>query len=327
MSATTNSPPPTATEQIPLEAAAQEFCDATANPPFLYDLGPEKGREVVNQTQAGPVAMPGVTDEWTRVAGGPNGDVPVRIVRPAGATGTLPVILFIHGAGWVFGNAGTHDRLVRDLAVGAHAAVVFPEYSLSPDAKYPVALEECYAVARWIAEGAAGKGLDATRVAVCGDSVGGNLAAATAILAKQRGDITFAAQALLYPVTNANFDDGSYTQFANGYWLTRDGMQWYWDQYTTDPDERDLITASPLRASVEELQDLPKTLVINAECDVLRDEGEGYARHLREAGVDVTATRYAGIIHDFMMLNALADTNAAKAATTQAAAFLRDALN
>lgn len=218
-------------------------------------------------------------------------------------------------------------RLVRDLAVGAHAAVVFPEYSLSPDAKYPVALEECYAVARWIAEGAAGKGLDATRVAVCGDSVGGNLAAATAILAKQRGDITFAAQALLYPVTDANFDDGSYTQFANGYWLTRDGIQWYWDQYTTDPDERDLITASPLRASVEELQDLPKTLVINAECDVLRDEGEAYARHLREAGVDVTATRYAGIIHDFMMLNALADTNAAKAATTQAAAFLRDALN
>ena len=271
--------------------------------------------------------MSEVTDEWIRVAGGPNGDVPVRIVRPAGATGTLPVILFIHGAGWVFGNAGTHDRLVRDLAVGAHAAVVFPEYTLSPDAKYPVALEECYAVARWIAEGAAGKGLDATRVAVCADSVGGKLAAATAILAKQRSDITFAAQALLYPVTNANFDDGSYTQFANGYWLTRDGMQWHWDPYTTDPDERDLITASPLRASVEELQDLPKTLVINAECDVLRDEGEGYARHKREAGVDVTATRYAGIIHDFMMLNALANTNAAKAATTQAAAFLRDALN
>jgi acetyl esterase len=326
MSATTNSPP-RATDQIPLEAAAQEFCDATANPPFLYDLGPEQGRKVVNQTQAGPVAMPEVTDEWISVGGGPDGEVPVRIVRPAGATGTLPVILFIHGAGWVFGNAGTHDRLVRELAVGAHAAVVFPEYSLSPEAKYPVALEECYAVARWIAEGATGKGLDATRVAVCGDSVGGNLAAATAILAKQRGDVTFAAQALLYPVTNANFDDGSYTQFADGYGLTRDAMRWYWDQYTTDTDERDLITASPLRASVEELQDLPKTLVINAECDVLRDEGEGYARHLRQAGVDVTATRYAGIIHDFMMLNALADTNAAQAATTQTAAFLRDALN
>ena len=326
MSVTTNSSP-TSTEQIPLEAAAQEFADANANPPYLYDLGPEKGREVVNQTQAGEIAKPAITDEWIKVPGGPNGDVSVRIVRPAGATGTLPVILYIHGAGWVFGNAGTHDRLVRELAVGAGAAAVFPEYSLSPEVKYPVALEECYAVARWLAEGAAGKGLDVTRVAVCGDSVGGNLAAATAILAKQRGDITFAAQALLYPVTDAKFDDGSYTQFADGYWLTRTGMRWYWDQYTTDPAERNLITASPLRASSEELKGVPKTLVINGECDVLRDEGESYARHLREAGVDVTATRYAGIIHDFMMLNALADTNAARAATAQAAAFLRDALN
>jgi acetyl esterase len=140
---------------------------------------------------------------------------------------------------------------------------------------------------------------------VCGDSVGGNLATATATLAKQRGDITFAAQALLYPVTDANFDNGSYTQFADGYWLTRTGMQWYWDQYTTDPDERNLITASPLRASSEELKGLPKTLVINGECDVLRDEGESYARHLREAGVDVTATRYALCVWNEACRNAL----------------------
>ena len=315
------------TDTIPLEAAAQEFCDATANPPYLYDLGPEKGREVVNQTQAGPIAMPDVTDEWITVPGGPNGDVSVRIVRPAGATGALPVILYIHGAGWVFGNAGTHDRLVRELAVGAGAAAVFPEYSLSPEVKYPVALEECYAVVRWLAEGAAGKRLDTTRVAVCGDSVGGNLAAATAILAKQRGDLTLRAQALLYPVTDADFDDGSYLQFADGYWQTRTGMQWYWDQYTTDPDERAQITASPLRATEEELKGLPKTLIINGECDVLRDEGESYGRNLRRAGVDVTATQYAGIIHDFMLLNALAETNAARAATVQAAAFLHDALS
>jgi acetyl esterase len=325
MSTTTNSGP-AVTEQIPLEAAAQDFSDANANPPFLYDLGPEKGREIVNQTQAGAIAKPDVTDEWIKVPG-PEGDVPVRIVRPAGETGTLPVILFTHGAGWVFGNAGTHDRLVRELAVGAHAAAVFPEYSLSPEVKYPVALEQCYAVARWIAEGAAGKGLDESRVAIAGDSVGGNLATCTTILAKQRGDISFAAQALLYPVTNADFDTGSYKQFADGYWLTRTGMQWYWDQYTSDPAQRKLITASPLLASEEELQGLPKTLVINGECDVLRDEGESYARKLRRAGVDVTATQYAGIIHDFMMLNALADTNAAKAATAQAAAFLHDALH
>jgi acetyl esterase len=326
MSATTNSAP-VSLEQIPMEAAAQEFSDATANPPFLYDLGPEKGREVVNQTQAGEIAKPDVSDEWIKVPGGPDGDVSVRIVRPAGATGTLPVLLYIHGAGWVFGNAGTHDRLVRELAIGAGAAAVFPEYSLSPEAKYPVALEECYAVAKWLAEGAAGQGLDTSRVAIAGDSCGGNLAAATALLAKRRGDITFAAQLLLYPVTDANFDDKSYTQFADGHWLTRTAMQWYWDQYTNNPAERDLSTVSPLRATEDELAGLPRTLVINAECDVLRDEGENYARHLRRAGVDVTATRYAGIIHDFMMLNALADTNAARAATAQAAAFLREALN
>jgi acetyl esterase/lipase len=193
------------THRVPLERAAQEFADATANPPFLYDLGPEKGREVVNQTQAGEISKPEVIDEWIRVPGGPNGDVPVRIVRPAAATGSLPVILYIHGAGWVFGNAGTHDRLVRELAVRAHAAVVFPEYSLSPEAKYPVALEECYAVAKWLADAAQGQHLDTLRVAIAGDSVGGNMAAALTILANKRGDITFAAQLLLYPVTDANF--------------------------------------------------------------------------------------------------------------------------
>jgi acetyl esterase len=315
------------THRIPLEQAAQEFADATANPPFLYDLGPEKGREVVNQTQAGEIAKPEVTDEWIKVPGGPDGDVSLRIVRPAGATGTLPVILYIHGAGWVFGNAGTHDGLVRELAVRAGAAAVFPEYSPSPEVKYPVALEECYAVARWLAEGTPGKRLDTSRVAIAGDSVGGNMTAALAILAKQRGDITFAAQLLLYPVTDANFDDGSYTEFAEGYWLTRTAMQWFWDQYNTDPAQRALSTVSPLRAEEDELRGLPKALVINGECDVLRDEGENYARKLRAAGVDVTATRYAGTIHDFMMLNALADTNAAKAATAQAGAFLHDTLH
>jgi acetyl esterase len=326
MSTTIGKAAPTSTRPS-LEEPAQAFADATANPPFLYDLGPEKGREAVNATQAGEIAKPDVTDEWINVASGPNGDVAVRIVRPAGTTGTLPVILYIHGAGWVFGNAGTHDRLVRELAVGAGAAAVFPEYSLSPESKYPVALEECYAVAKWLAKDAAAKGLDTSRVTIAGDSCGGNLAAATTLLAKQRGDITFAGQLLLYPVTDADFDDESYTMFADGYWLTRSAMRWFWDQYTNDDAERRLSTVSPLRAHDDELRGLPKTLVINAECDVLRDEGESYARNLRHAGVDVTATRYGGIIHDFMMLNALANTNAARAATAQAAAFLRDLLH
>jgi acetyl esterase/lipase len=312
---------------IVLEPAAQAFADATAKPPFLYDIGPVEGRKVVNQTQAGEIAKPAIDERWITVPGGPTGDVDVRIVRPAGVTGPLPVLLYIHGAGWVFGNAGTHDRLVRELAVRANAAAVFPEYSLSPEAKYPIALEQCYAVAKWLGEGAEGQDdLDTSRIAIAGDSCGGNLTAAVTLLAKKRGDVQFKAQALLYPVTDANFDDGSYTQFHDGYWLTRTAMQWFWDQYTTDPAQRAESTCSPLRASREELQGLPKALVINGEADVLRDEGEAYARHLRAAGVDVTAIRYGGMIHDFMMLNALAETNGAQAATAEAGTFLREAL-
>jgi acetyl esterase len=311
---------------VVLEPAAQAFADATANPPYLYDLTPAEGRKVVDDTQSGEIFKPAVTDEWITVAGAPTGDVKVRIVKPEGAEGVLPVILFIHGAGWVFGNAHTHDRLVRELAVGTGAAVVFPEYSLSPEARYPVAIEEEYAVARWIMRDGASKDLDASRLVVAGDSVGGNMAAVLAILAKQRGDVTFKAQALFYPVTDASFDTPSYHQFAEGYWLRRDAMLWFWDQYTTDPDQRAEITASPLRATRDDLTGLPKALVINGEADVLRDEGEAYARNLRAAGVDVTATRYGGAIHDFMMVNALRETNAAGAAIAEAIDFLKAAI-
>jgi len=311
---------------VVLEPAAQAFAEATANPPYLYELAPAEGRKAVDDTQSGEIELPAVDDEWISVAGAPTGEVRVRIVRPAGATGVLPVILYIHGAGWVFGNAHTHDRLVRELAVGAGAAVIFPEYSLSPEARYPVAIEEAYAVARWIARDGSTKDLDVTRLAVAGDSVGGNMTAALTLMAKQRGDVDFKAQALLYPVTDASFDTDSYHQFAESYWLRRDAMFWFWDQYTTDPQERAQITASPLRATAEDLAGLPKALVITAEADVLRDEGEAYARNLRAAGVDVTATRYGGAIHDFMMVNALRETNAAGAAIAQAIAFLKAAL-
>ncbi len=258
--------------------------------------------------------------------GGPTGQVPVRIVRPAGVGGTLPVILYVHGAGWVFGDAHTHDRLVRELAVGAGAAVVFPEYDRSPEARYPVAVEQSYAAAQWVVAHGAEKGLDGSRLAVAGDSVGGNMAAALTLLAKERGDVRFAAQVLFYPVTDASFDTGSYHQFAEGYFLRRDAMQWFWDQYTTDPAQRAEITASPLRASLDQLAGLPPALVITAEADVLRDEGEAYANKLRAAGVPVTAVRYQGIIHDFVMLNALRETAAADAAIAQASAVLRAAL-
>lgn len=309
-----------------LEQAAAEFAAATANPPYLFDLGPVEGRKAVDEVQSGEVAKPAVDEEWITVPGGPTGSVKARIVRPAGVTGTLPVIVCIHGAGWVFGNAHTHDRLVRELAVGAGAAVVFPEYDLSPEARYPVAIEQNFTVARWVVTDGASKGLDATRIAVAGDSVGGNMSAALTLMAKQRGGIPLAGQVLFYPVTDASFDTGSYHQFAEGYFLRRDAMQWFWDQYTTDPAQRSEITASPLRATTEQLTGLPSALVITGEADVLRDEGEAYANKLRQAGVPVTATRYQGIIHDFVMLNALRGTHAAEAAITQAIQFLRNAL-
>ncbi|MEV4276689.1 alpha/beta hydrolase [Actinoplanes xinjiangensis] len=311
-----------------LEPAAQAFVEATANPPYLFDLGPAEGRKAVESVQDGAgVETPAADVQDLTFAGGPTGEVTVRILRPAGVTGPLPVLIYTHGAGWVFGDANTHDRLVRELTVRANAATVFVEYDRSPEARYPVAIEQVYATLEWVATHGAEHGLDATRIAVAGDSVGGNMTAALTILAKQRSGPAIAAQLLFYPVTDASFDTDSYHQFAEGYFLRRDGMQWFWDQYTTDEAERAQITASPLRATTEDLAGLPKALVIVAEADVLRDEGEAYAAKLRTAGVDVTAVRYQGIIHDFVLLNALKDTHAAKAATRQGGEFLREALH
>ncbi|MFF3243003.1 alpha/beta hydrolase [Streptomyces sp. NPDC002870] len=315
------------TERPVLEPAAAAFAEATANPPYLYELPPTEGRKAVDDAQSGEIAKPAVDEEWVTVQGGPTGSVRARIIRPAGSTGPLPVILYIHGAGWVFGNAHTHDRLVRELAVGAGAAVVFPEYDLSPEARYPVAIEQNYAVAQWVARQSLHSDLDATRIAVAGDSVGGNMTAALTLMAKERGDVPLVQQVLFYPVTDAAFDTPSYHQFAEGYFLRRDGMRWFWDQYTTDEAERAQITASPLRAGTEQLTGLPPALVITAEADVLRDEGEAYAGKLRAAGVPVTAVRYQGVIHDFVMLNALRGTNAAEGAITQAIGTLRSALH
>ena len=301
-----------------LEPAAAEFAAATANPPYLFDLDPADGRKAVDEVQSGDITKADVDERWVTVPA-PPGDVRVRIVTPPGPAGPLPVILYLHGAGWVFGNAHTHDRLVRELAVSTGAAVVFPDYALSPEARYPVAIEQNYATAQWVARHGAEHGLDGSRLAVAGDSVGGNMAAALTLMAKERGDVRLLAQVLFYPVTDAGFDTDSYHQFAEGYFLRRDGMRWFWDQYTTSEQDRAQITASPLRATTGELAGLPPALVITGEADVLRDEGEAYANKLRQAGVPVTAVRYQGIIHDFVMLNALRGTHAATAAIAQAA--------
>ncbi|MFF5408418.1 alpha/beta hydrolase [Streptomyces misionensis] len=312
---------------IALEPAAQAFVDATSEPPFLYQLPPEEGRKAVDQVQDEKIFKPEIDEEWVEVLGGPTGSVKVRVVRPAGTAGTtLPVILYTHGAGWVFGDAHTHDRLVRDLAVGVGAAVVFPEYDRSPEVGFPVALEQSYAAAQWVVSNGANNHLDAGRLAVAGDSVGGNMATALTMLAKERGDVRFVKQVLFYPVTDAAFDTDSYHEFAEGYFLARDGMKWFWDQYTTSEEERAQSVVSPLRAGPDELSGLPATLVITAEADVLRDEGEAYAAKLRRAGVPATNARFGGIVHDFVMVNSMHQTEAAKHAILLAVASLKDAL-
>jgi acetyl esterase/lipase len=308
-----------------LEPEAQKVADLTAKPPFLYELGPARARKVLDDIQAAPIDKLEVVDEWITVPA-EVGDVRVRIVKPVRAPAILPVVLYVHGGGWILGNAGTHDRLVRELAVGAQAAVAFVEYERSPEARHPVAIEQAYASARWIVAGGAGKGLDADRLAVAGDSVGGNMAAVLAILAKQRGDVRFVHQSLYYPVTDAAQDTASYREFADGPFLTAKAMAWFWDAYLPDRDKRGDITASPLRASHEQLAGLPPALVIVDENDVLRDEGEAYARRLIQAGVPTTSVRYNAIIHDFMMLNPVRATQAATAAVEQAIRALRKAL-
>jgi acetyl esterase len=319
MSITTQAP-------VVLEPESQAFVEATAKPPFLYELSPAEARKVLDDVQAEPIDKLPVKDRWITVPA-EVGDVRVRIVRPPDAVGTLPVILYMHGGGWVLGNADTHDRLVRELADGTEAAVVFVEYDRSPEAHYPVAIEQGYATAQWIVREGDANQLDPDRIAVAGDSVGGGMTAALALLAKERGDVRFVQQSMYYPVTDAAMDSGSYEQFAEGYFLTAKSMAWFWDAYLPDIERRSEPYASPLRASDEQLAGLPPAFLLVDEADVLRDEGEAYAARLRAAGVPITTVRYDGITHDFMMLNPLSRTHATRAAVAQATAFLRKALH
>lgn len=311
------------TERISLEKAAIEFSDANAPHPRIYELPPEEGRALLEKVQESPVDKLPVDIEDLTVDTGQWGSINVRFVRPEGNTDKLPVIFYIHGAGWVFGSAQTHDKLIRELAVRTNSVVVFPEYSRSPEAKYPTAIEQSYAVLQKLSELAESKGLDLTELAVAGDSVGGNMATVMTILTKERQGLPIQKQLLFYPVTDANFTTDSYQEFAENYFLTKEGMKWFWDQYTTDDSERSEITASPLRATSEDLADLPPALILTGEADVLRDEGEAYARKLREAGVAVTQVRFQGMIHDFVMVNSLDQTNATRAAMLLATQWLQ----
>lgn len=318
-----------APERLQLEPATQSFIDslsAQGGKP-IYQLTVPEARAVLETAQAQPVdRLPALVEDIV-IPAGPSGQLSVSIFRPESAAGTLPTAIYFHGGGWILGSKNTHDRLVREIANGANAAVVFVNYTPSPEAKYPVSIEEAYAATKYVAEHGSELNLDSSRLAVVGDSVGGNMAAAVAILAKQRGGPLIAYQALFYPVTDSSFDTGSYQQFADGPWLTKPAMQWFWEAYAPHLEVRRQITASPLQASVQDLVGLPPALIITDENDVLRDEGEAYARKLMAAGVSVTAVRYIGTIHDFMMLNALAGTPAVRSAIRLANDTLRKALS
>lgn len=303
-------------KRISLEPEAVKVCEANSTPPFLFQMPPWKGREILEEAQSTPVYMYPAHINSIFVDTGKWGRISVSLVCPEQVTSPANIIFYIHGAGWVFGSFHTHEKLVRELAARTGCVVVFPEYSRSPEARYPVAIEQCYDVLCQLPSILEKMDIlmDPYTLTVAGDSVGGNMAIAMAIMAKVRNEPYIQKQLLYYPVTDACFCTHSYCYFAKGYYLYREGMMWFWDQYTMSACDRNEITASPLRAHISQLRGLPDTMIINGEADVLRDEGEAYARKLREAGVEVTAVRFQGIIHDFVMLNALDQTRACRAA-------------
>ncbi|MEO8237150.1 MAG: alpha/beta hydrolase [Flavobacterium sp.] len=252
--------------------------------------------------------------------------VKIHITKPKGVKANAPVFIFIHGGGWVLGDYPTHRRLVRDLVVESGAVAVFPDYTPSPEAQYPVAINEIYAATQWVAENGKEIGVDGKNLAVTGNSVGGNMTAAITLMAKDKKGPHIKLQVLLWPVTDANFETESYNTFANGRFLTKNMMKWFWDNYLPDNSKRKKIYASPLQASLDQLKDLPPALVQTAENDVLRDEGEAYARKLNEAGVPVTLTRYNGLIHDYGLLNPIANVPAIQTAVKQAAIVIKSTL-
>lgn len=313
-----------------LEPKTQAFIDAVnaqGGTP-LYELSYKDARQVLEDAQAAaPVTKLPADIEDKVLPVGPTGEVSVRIYRPQGAKGPLPVVMYFHGGGWILGSKDTHDRLLRDLVNGTNAAFVFVNYTPSPEAQFPVPIEQAYAATKYIAEHGDELGFDTSRLAVAGDSVGGNMTAAVTLLAKERKGPAIRYQVLLYPVTDGSLTQNSYKEFADGLWLTRAAIAWMWDAYAPNKEDRKKITASPLRGTVEELKGLPPALIIVDENDILRDEGEEYARKLMQAGVDVTAMRVLATVHDFAMLNALADTPPTRLAVEVASQKLSEALS
>lgn len=296
--------------------------NSSGGPP-LESLPPLEAREVLVNAQASvPVDLSGIEEsEKTIKADGYT--IKLDIVRPEGGKGKLPVFIFIHGGGWVLGDYPTHKRMVRDLVVLTGFAGVFVNYTRTPDAKYPQAINEIFAATKWVAEHGEEIGVDGKNLAVVGNSVGGNMTAVTALKAKEQGGPEIKLQIMMWPIVDADFETESYKQFGEKRFLTTSLMKWMYDLYTTDPGQRKEIYASPLQATIEQLKGLPPALIQVAESDILRDEGEAYGRKLDAAGVTVTTVRYNGMIHDFGLLNALATEPATRSLFEQAAAELK----
>ncbi|MFF2545020.1 alpha/beta hydrolase [Kitasatospora sp. NPDC058063] len=331
-------PTPLSDRRPVLDRALQEFLDTRAGrsadelPDLSFavsDSAPGDGASGGGGgTGSGDPDDPyGTTSEWLALPCGPTGRVHVQVTRPVGAAEPSPVVLFLPGLGWSLGDAACYARLIRKFALGTDAAVVYVDYARAPAARYPVAVEQCHAVARWIQEHGHEIGLVGSRIAAVGDSAGANLVAALTLLARERGDVRLAQQVLLYPVTDADFDTASYRRFASGYFLHRDHMRRFWDDYLPEPRLRTRATAAPLRASLEELVGLPPALVVTAEADVLRDEGEAYAARLRAAGVPVVSTRYQGVMHGFLLVGGIHPTGTTRAALIQAVDTVHMALH
>jgi acetyl esterase len=310
-----------------IDPTIKAFLDTLDNlgRPEVYQLSVEEARAEMSRAQAGDVAKLPADIEDRTIPAGPQGQISIRIIRPKGNDRILPAVLYFHGGGWVRGDKDAFDRVVREIANGADAAVVFVDYTRSPEARFPVAIEEAYAATEYIAANGGGLNLDPTRIAVAGDSAGGNMAAAVTLLAKERSGPHITFQVLFNPATNARFDTPSYEQFATSYFLTREAMKWYWNHYLPDEAARKQPTASPLQAPINQLKGLPPALIITSEFDVLRDEGEAYAHKFMEAGVPVAAVRYLGAIHAFTVLNAIAVAQVTRSAIALANYTLRKA--
>jgi acetyl esterase len=308
-----------------LEPTTQAFIDGLSGPP-LSELSPAGAHKVLTDLQSQPIPLLDAQLEDAVWPVGPTGETRIRIVRPAaaGAGEVLPVILYAHGGGWVLGDKITHDRLVREIANGVGAAVIFVDYVNAPEAKYPTQQEQAYAALLYTVEHAGELRVDPARLAIMGDSVGGHMAAVVTLMAKRRGGPKIRYQVLFYPVTDYISDNGSYRKYAKGPWLTADSAKFFFDQEGLNGKETDGL-AWPARASVDDLRGLPDALVV-VDGDVLRDEGEAYADKLSQAGVRVTSVRYNETIHDFAMLNPLAGTPATRAAIRQAIDALQAAL-